>query len=230
MNRRMVNFLSSARLYLDQVPQDLHTIDGKTSKQTDIFTEWRRKQYDSSCAYRVLEALRNYAQHCGFPVHAMTLNFKREDTNAGSLMHAGLQLSVTIQNLKKDQKFKKGVLGELEAKADRQGYVNLTPLVREYVEKICEIHEAVRSGIAAEVASWDQMIISAVDRARTAFGGGFSGLSVVRESKDHEGDFIALDSADIYIAPIDWRKQLEAKNRDFSNLSSRYVTGQAGLR
>ena len=59
-------------------------------------------------------------------------------------------------------------------------------------------------------------------------GEDLSGLSIVREAEDHEGDFLAFDSADIDVAPIDWRKQLATKNRDFVELSARYVTGHAG--
>ena len=101
----------------------------------------------------LLVALRNYAQHCGFPIHAMTLNFKREDTNAGSLMRAGLQLFVKVQRLKKDGWFNKKVLAALEPKADSHGCGNLTP--RENREKLCEAPEAMRRGIAAGVVSWD---------------------------------------------------------------------------
>jgi hypothetical protein len=175
-----------------------------------------------------MEALRNYAQHCGFPVHAMTVHFVREDTKAGSLMRTGLQLFIEIQRLKKDGKFKGEVLAELEAKVYRYGCINLTPLVPEYMEKLCKIHEAIRGRNAAEVAAWDQMIISAVDRARSAFAGGFSGLSVVKEAKDLEGDYLLVDSGDIYVAPINWRQQLETKNRNFGELSNQYVTGHAG--
>jgi hypothetical protein len=42
------------------------------------------------------------------------------------------------------------------------------------------------------------------------------------------GEYVIVDSADIYAEPIEWRKDLEAKNRDFGKLSARYVTGHAG--
>jgi hypothetical protein len=38
MNRRLSNLLSSARFYLHRVPQDLNTIYGASSKQSDIFS------------------------------------------------------------------------------------------------------------------------------------------------------------------------------------------------
>ena len=59
-------------------------------------------------------------------------------------MRAGLQLFVEVQRLKKDGWFHKKVLAELEPKADHHGCGNLTP--REYMEKLCEAHEAMLCG------------------------------------------------------------------------------------
>jgi hypothetical protein len=217
------------QFYLNRVPQDLNTIYGRASKQTDSFDQCRSKQYESSPAYRVMEALRNYSQHCGLPVHAMIVKFEREDTTTGPLRRMGLQLFVGIQRLKEDGKFKKTVLPDLEPRANRLGYVNLTPVVREYIEKLCGLHESLRGRIATDVASWDQAILSELNRARQAFGENLSGLSVVKEERFDESqeEYVAVDSAEIFREAIDWRRQLEAKNRDFQNLSGRYTTGYA---
>jgi hypothetical protein len=226
MNRRVTNLLSSARLYLDQVPQDLNSIYGKKSDHAKAFDQCRSKQYDSSFAYRIMEALRNYAQHRGFAVHAMTHSLEREDKTPGFLFRAGLHLLVNIQCLEESE-FKKQVLAELKPRADRYGYVELTPLVPEYMERLCEVHESLRGLISADVTSWDQTIISVLNRARHDFGEDLSGLSVVAEEKQPEGEYWDVESAEIFSQPIDWRKQLEAKNRDFGKLSARYVTGHA---
>jgi hypothetical protein len=84
MNRRLMNLLSSARLYLDQILQELSSFYGNDSKQTETFKKATSTEYDTSLAYRALEALRNHAQHFGFPVHAVTIRFEREDINPGS--------------------------------------------------------------------------------------------------------------------------------------------------
>jgi hypothetical protein len=219
MNRRMMNLLSSARLYLDQVPQDLNAIYGKKSTHTDIFKQCCSKQYDSSFAYRVMEALRNYAQHCGFSVHAMTHSFQREDTNPGFLLRTGLHLLVNVQRLEHSE-FKKTILNELKPRVGRYGYIELTSFVPEYAKKLCEVHESLSGLIATDVVSWDQTIISVLDHARHVFGEDLSGLGVVAEEEDEEGDYLDVESADIFSEPIDWRKQLEAKNRDFGKLSA----------
>jgi hypothetical protein len=120
-------------------------------------------------------------------------------------------------------------VNELKSRADRYGYVKLTPFVPEYMEKLCEVHESLRGRISTDVASWDKTIISALERARNTFGEELSGLSVVAEEpevEDHEEYYRTAESASIFSAPIDWCKQLEAKNREFGKLSVRYVSGQ----
>lgn len=227
MNRRMVNLLSSARLYLDEVPQDLHAIYPKNPTHAATFKQRCSTHYDLSLAYRVMEALRNYAQHSGFPVHAMTHSFHREEKNPGFLHRMTLHLHVNVQRLG-DSAFKKAVLNELKPRADRHGCVELTPFIPEYIEKLCEVHESLRGLISTDVASWDQAILSVLDRARGTFGNDLSGLAVVKEEKDEELDYLDIEWADIFDEPIAWRKQLEAKNRDFINLAARYVAGHAG--
>ena len=95
MNRRMVNLLSSARLYLDEVPQDLHAIYPKNPTNPTHAATFKQRcstHYDLSLAYRVMEALRNYAQHSGFPVRAMTHSFHHEEKNPGFLHRMTLHL------------------------------------------------------------------------------------------------------------------------------------------
>jgi hypothetical protein len=224
MNRRLTNLLSSACLYLDQAPHNLNAIYGERLEHTVTFKQCCASQYDSSPAYRIMEALRDYAQHRGFPVHALTLKFERADTTPGSQLRAGLQLFVDVKRLAQDRRFKKTVLEELAARAD-QGHVNLTLLIREYVERLCTVHEFLRGRLSTDVASWDQTIIGALDRARGAFGEQLSGLAVVAEEEADDVEYLDVEFADIAVQPIEWRQQLEAKNRNLGSLSARYVTG-----
>jgi hypothetical protein len=230
MNRRLANLLSSVRLYLGQVPQDLHAMYGKNSAHTAAFNQDRSQQYDASLAYRVLEALRNYAQHCGFPVHAMTLNLEREETT----LRAGLRMYVELQRLR-DREFKRQVLDELAAGAEKQ-HVNLTPLVREYMEKLCEVHESLRGRLAGDVATWEHIIIAALERARASFGEEFKNSegftlvagNVLPAEEDGEEFLQPVETEEIFIKHLEWRKALERKNSNFGKLSARHVTGHGG--
>jgi hypothetical protein len=242
INRRMVNLLSNARLYVEQVPQDLDAIyspdrgnvrppTSKRSTQADsepakAFIHSCNRQRDSF-AYCAMHALRDYAQHWGIPVHEAFYHLTREDMNPRSPLRGGLHLFVDVNRLALDPLFNPGVLEKLKHRANRDGCVELTPFVPAYMEKLCTVHEFLRGRLSADVVLWDQTVAEVIERAHGVFGENLSGLAVVAEEQDDEGDYLDAEFADIAVEPIHWRHQLEAKNRDFVNLSARYVAGPA---
>jgi hypothetical protein len=195
INRRMANLLSSARLYIEQVPEDLDTmyssrkrlgqrpakrwryIDSKPAK--DFINDCNRQR--APFAYCAMHALRNYAQHWGTPVHDASYHLVRDNIASGSPYRMELRLFVHVDRLMLDPLFDQGVLRKLRRDANRYGCVELTPWVSEYMEKLCAVHESLRARLAADVATWDQTIMAACNQARAAFGDDLSGLAVVAE-------------------------------------------------
>src|SRR6266496_357631 len=76
VSRRIVNLLTAGRMYLDQSIQHIANIYGKDSETLSRVKSEFALQYDQSLGFRVMEALRNYVQHRGFPIH--TLIFTHE--------------------------------------------------------------------------------------------------------------------------------------------------------
>lgn len=68
VNRRLANFLSSARLFLDHTELRLKRRYGEASAEVKAFKSATANSYDGVFAYRFFYRLRNYAQHCGMPV------------------------------------------------------------------------------------------------------------------------------------------------------------------
>jgi hypothetical protein len=67
LNRRIVNLLSVCRLYLDQSIHHLSCIYGKEGEKLNNIKKKISREYDSKLGFRVMEAMRNYVQHRGFP-------------------------------------------------------------------------------------------------------------------------------------------------------------------
>lgn len=65
INRLLLNFLNSARLYLDHTETRLKRTYGKQSEQVKRFKLATSSAYDGLFIYRFFYKLRNYAQHCG---------------------------------------------------------------------------------------------------------------------------------------------------------------------
>jgi hypothetical protein len=241
VNRRMANLLSSARLYVEQVPQDLDEMyrlgprpNTQPSMRSARATSPPAKAFIHACnqqrasfAYRTMHALRNYAQHWGIPIHEADFHLTREGTAPGAPMRVGLRLFVNVHRLALDPLFDPGVLRELTCRATRKEWVEVTPFVPEYMEKLCAMHESLRGRLAGDVAAWDDTILGVLDRARAAFGDDLSGLAVVAEEEADDVDYLDVTFGEIAAEPIEWRRQLETKNRNFANLSARYVAGYA---
>jgi hypothetical protein len=72
IGRKLANFLSSVRLYCSTIETHASAIVGNQSGAMQMDAAMAR-QFDSSQNYRVMDGLRNYAQHSALPVHSYML-------------------------------------------------------------------------------------------------------------------------------------------------------------
>jgi hypothetical protein len=146
-DRRVLNFLSSARMYLDQIPGVLSTASLHPEVSKEFFKQKTSDQYDSSLAYRVCEALRNYTQHKDLPVHGVSHGFRREPDDVNNIIvnYSGLHLD--ISKLESDGKFKSKVLDELRKEKDRPDLKNY---LRLYMHSLGLIHLELRKSLNSD--------------------------------------------------------------------------------
>ncbi len=76
LNLRIVNFLSTTRLYIDQMKHSFSEIYGKESNQYTTIENKCSEEYDSNLGYRAIEAIRNHVQHYDLPVYDTKLSMK----------------------------------------------------------------------------------------------------------------------------------------------------------
>jgi hypothetical protein len=159
-NRRLINLLTAGRMYLDHLEHDLNELHAGQSAPRDLISLSKKQQYDSLLGYRVMEALRNYVQHRGLPVHGIDHwgSWKVDPTRetAANVVTPFLRVSA----LREDGKFKRSVLTELEELGER---LDVKPFVREYVEGIGHIHTSFRELIASDLERWDHLITDAIN-------------------------------------------------------------------
>src|SRR5206468_3281318 len=74
--RKLSNFLSSARLYIGTIETHAREIFADDSVRQQIKADIAH-QFDTSSDYRIMDALRNYAQHSALPVHGYTIGMQR---------------------------------------------------------------------------------------------------------------------------------------------------------
>jgi len=150
LDRRVLNFLSSTRMYLDQVPTALRSAARVSAPIIERFHKSRAVCFDLRLSYRVCEALRNYAQHRDLPVHEFHFGWRRdgEDTDGPVTSFTGLKLDLAL--LKKDSLFKPETLAELEATDNKH---DLKQLLRDYMNCLGAIHVDLRKALE-EDSKW----------------------------------------------------------------------------
>ena len=178
LNRRMSNFLSSARLYIDQVQHHFSILFGKGSAEAERLMACASVQYDTRLGYRVMEALRNYSQHRGWPVHSVNRLISRieeSDKTREHLRHTA-SLHLNVERLRNDGGFKAAVLDELEAAKPTP---DLKLLARSYLDGLGTVHMLAREILAELLDEWEQAVEDAVARYTAATGGEASLVAAV---------------------------------------------------
>jgi len=225
VTRRIVNLLSTCRMYLDQIIHQINQVFGNDSDIAKEVKEAKASIYDRSFGYRVMEALRNYTQHRGFPIQSMLFSgeWLDIDNDDSSRLLFTIVPRIRIAELASDGEFKKTVLEEMLA-SQTNDVIDIRLLIRDYIEGIGSIHEKLRELTRLEVQKWEGGFNNIIKRFQVEFSTdeSLAGLAIVAKSDDYH----VIEHTTIVNALIERRKGLEAKNRAFNNLHKRYASNE----
>lgn len=212
---RLVNLLTSARLYLDQLSGHVrdclpHQADTELAVKSVFAAE-----YDSELDYRFMEALRNHVQHRGLAVHEVSISEGFTSVEGERLIRHSLEFRTLKSELAMDGNFKKTVLDEI---SDR---VDLKLATRCYVESLSKAHEKIRNLIEESVVQSRQTIEDAISQYKKEYTGNVPGIQVWQMDGEvvAERDWLLLDGDDI-------RRKLQERNRKLFKLQIRYATNR----
>lgn len=216
INRRVVNLLTATRLYLDQAPQRLSDCAIYPEKARADFKQRTREHYDSCFGYRFLEALRNHVQHCGLAVHSMSQSSKWIGEGEMRVLELSIQPFTEKRYLAADGQFKRAILDEMQPK------VVLTQHIREYLQRIGDLHKLVREHISGHVDDARQTIQAHISEYANQNNGSTIGLTAFRTGAQGRRETVPL--------LLDWddvRVKLVARNSSMVALGRHVVTGRA---
>jgi hypothetical protein len=221
ISRRIVNLLTTCRLYLDQSIHHLGNIYRADHSKINKIREEKSNQYDTYFGYRVMEALRNYVQHRGFPIHSVRYNEQLVEQTSGSKIMVGITPLIKVSAIEEDKEFKKSVLEEMKKRGDE---LDIKPLMREYIECLGRIQAKARSLLRNDVLRWEEAVFRAMDLYKDTYGSDASlaGLAVAVEADDGT----LPESTTIFKEFIERRRELEGKNSLLESLSSCYLTSE----
>ncbi|NIA12043.1 MAG: hypothetical protein GWP10_20555 [Nitrospiraceae bacterium] len=214
-NIRLVNLLTAVRLYVDQLNQNVTECLNGNKKAKDDVKKLFSKEYDENLYYRFMEALRNYVQHRGIPVHWTQQNSRWTSLDDDGMIEYSIELASQRIYLEEDKKMKKSVLAEIDDKVD------LKAATRCYVESISRVHDAERGMISDAIDCSRKLIEEAHRKYAQEYTDSLVGLSACKLDGHKQISSIPL--------LLDWddvRVSLQKRNKKLTNLSKRYATGK----
>ncbi len=219
-NRRIVNLLTSTKLYIDQLLQHVKACIPEDLKLGDEVKSYFSEEYDSCFEYRLMEALRNYVQHRGVAVHSTTHGGRWTSLKSDGQLEFSLKLFTHKSELEGDKAFKTQVFNEMPDE------VELMFSVRTYVGAISRVHEKIRD-LLDKRSKIARAIISEVIAEYEALNSGNSiGLTAVCKKPKETNDEI-VEKIPISLSWDNVRLKLIKKNKGIGNLGKRYVSGNA---
>jgi hypothetical protein len=207
MNRRAINFLTTAKMFVDQLQQRVGACDGdKAATKSET-----SKHYDTLFEYRFMEALRNHVQHSGSAVHSLSFGGRWGPPGQKEKMIFATEVRTQRRFLELDPSFKKTVLLECPESVD------LLDAARKYLAALSQVHQHARDQINTQVSN-----------ARTAIE------DAIAVYASHETDTLGLTAyncvdplAEKVAVFLDWdnvRLKLVARNLKNPTLAKRVVS------
>ncbi|HDH98127.1 MAG TPA: hypothetical protein ENF70_03215 [Deltaproteobacteria bacterium] len=226
ITRSLINLLTTCRLFLDQSNHHINLIAGAKSKIKEEYQNLKTHEYESNFSYRILEELRNHAQHKGYPFHIITFSTKLVDPEPGSLVVTSVIPKLSVKRLTGEGGFKQKVLDELSALGNDD--IDLRPHIRSYIDSLQHIHNKIRKSTEDIVTS----SINKLDMAYKLFSnenpdcelGTLSLIEFKNPSNTNPkyGDHFSYNSIKRY-------KELRNKNLANKSLVSQFVSSQIDL-
>ncbi|SFV02053.1 hypothetical protein SAMN02799631_03890 [Methylobacterium sp. 174MFSha1.1] len=219
LNRRIINVLTSCRTYLDHTDHHICDIFGKCSDEQKSYKFFRNVIYDNNPEYRIIEALRNYVQHRGFPIHKWSIGSSKVAISDLTLFESYIGLEMISDILKNDGKFKSSTIKDIDAMG---GSVDLIYIIRKYIELIWDIHCHVRNISATRKSSVSSILHSAIADYSNLLGKDDTVAGLVLGIIDDEGHTVKHS----YVVPdaLKFLDNFFSKNSSLKNYGRKHLS------
>lgn len=213
VNRRLINILTSTKLYTDHISKrEFNSFNPEKITIKEILS----KEYDDNKYYRFMEIIRNHVQHEGLAVHLTQYNSKRIGEVGSSQLQYTFDFSSKRSRLIENKRLKRRVLDEFEEEID------LKFALRKYIEGISRIHMAIREIISDSVGQSRSIIENAQHLYKQHYSD-FTEYIHACITNTENGQII--ESIPLLLNWDDVRLKLLERNKILSNLSRMYASG-----
>ncbi len=222
VSRRLANILSSVRLYLDYLGVES---DKGLAKWYETIHQKVHDTYDSQGDYRLLEALRNHMQHYGLPIN-VTKHLGSLEIQEKRYVVCHTSTFLSIKDFIQDREVKRIVKDDLLK--TKKEVLELDIPIRNYIEGIFSIHQAIRDLAAGETKESEKEIediIAEYIQINEDYGKGVQQPLTLNKWAD--GERLPSSSKTINNTVILNLNYLRKKNQTLENLSKRIVSSQS---
>jgi len=166
MSRAVSNLLSSVRTFQHVAESAVNAIYGATALRAH--QAFKRRLYDSSFAYRVMEKLRNHSQHQGLAVNSQTYSNRWLDVPGEETRRRvqAFRPELDLRQFSELPKWK-GILSEYAAMCvanpKTPERLDLHKLVRRYMSEQSEIIVDLRDRWTKDLETWDATVTARRD-------------------------------------------------------------------
>ncbi len=162
LNRRLLNFTSSAKLYIDELDYDSNGIfkNSKNSTLEASIKKFKSEKYDNNVSYQLMEMLRNILQHKGLLIRSITLIKPFFE----GIIITPIFANIRYSDLKKNSNFTNKIKNSSQLDQYQNDDLNVVFHLREYVKDLYTIHEYYRSLIAEDIKFRLQTIESTLNK------------------------------------------------------------------
>lgn len=220
MGRRFMNLLTTTRAFLDQSPPLLSKLsDNEKKRYAEKFDLERSRAYDAEFSYRLLEGLRNYAQHHSMPVHGSEFN-NRWLKESDHLEHS-VSIYIQIDKLLADKKIKAKLKDDLNKRMSKKNQISLVESIRVYVECLGGLVSVVRKATKSLADSSNERVSAAHDRlAEMSDQSVFAALDGIDDSGSRVSRMHLNTETGAFL------KSLRSRNGVATNLRRRIISNQ----
>lgn len=215
-NQRIVNLLTSTKLYTDQIQQHVKCCIPMDDTIADSVKQLFSDEYDAVFEYRFMEALRNYVQHRSLAIHLIRDNSKWTSLEEYGQIEYTVKLLTQKSEVENDKAFKKTVSKQMPEEVD------LIYASRCYVESISKVHVLIREMINQYVDKARKLLLQEISNYEKLNNGKALGLTAFSMSNQKN----IIKKFGIFLDWDDVRIKLKQKNNKLVNLHKRYVSGK----
>lgn len=214
-SRRLMNFLSSTRLYRHAIIGNLKRIT-RCGADVDKLRSLINDGSDVPIAYRIMEAVRNFSQHQDLPISGFLLSSEWEDVDSKDFRSAHTAVpSISTAPIAEDRETPREVSDALSRLGPS---IHIMPMVRKSLEHYGEIHDTFRKNIEVKIKASSDLINTTI---ADAFVLKEPSIRLLIARAEDSGQ--RLDDFQLFPELIENLSALRRKNLSQVNLSRRYV-------